>query len=169
MHEFFFSYFSTNFLSLLSSLIRFFKHWIENFLILKFKNSHLNCLSVMLAWSRIHRVPKHDFAFEVKEFLNFQRPFPQSIISFNSSEKKTQSGSDPYKRKLEQQIFFDKFLKSVRNKKKSSLRSIKREEWIWRNVKRLVLGFFIFHISHKQRVFLFCLFQLVLLVIFFSY
>ena len=94
-----------------------------------------------VTWSSICRVSKMWFCifsvylvFEIKELLNFQKPFPQSIISFNSSEKTFGEWSVP--KKARTSVFLTNSCKVLEIWKKSSLHSIKLEEWFWRQVKR---------------------------------
>ena len=89
-------------------------------------------------------------SFEVKELLNFQKPFPQVGISFNSSEKNI--GSWSVEKEGRTSVFMTDSCSVLEIRKKSSLSSMKLEMWFCRNVKRLALGFLILHISSKQRV-----------------
>ena len=140
------SSFSKNFLSLFSSSIRFFWKLNWKIQILCFKNSSINCSSVMLSWSSIHRVSKMWFfskiwffifsaysAFKVTELLNFQRLFPWSILSLNSSEKPI--GEWLVEKEPRTSVFLTNSCKVLDTKKKSTLCSMKLEESFWQNLK----------------------------------
>ena len=138
-----------------------------NFLISFLKYSHLRCLSVIFSWSSIRRVSEIWFfifstysAFEVKELLNFQKPFPWVGIRFSCKEKNI--GEWSVQKEARMSVFRIGSCSILESRKKSSLRSAKPETWFCRNGKRLTLDF-LFSKCHTNRELL--LFQLVSLEI----
>ena len=103
----------------------------------------------MLSRSGIRRVSK--IWFLAKELLNFQRPFPRSIISFNSSEKTIEDWS--VQKEARTSLFLANSCKVLGIRKKSSLHSVNPEKCLWRNLKHLMFGFLTLHISRKQKVY----------------
>ena len=128
-----FSYLSKTFLSLFSSLVRYFEKWVVNFQISYFKNSNLNCFLVFFVLVRHTQSTKNYLSFLYIQHLKLRIvKLPKTLLlKFHVFKFKWKSNSGVVGTKE---------------------RYIKPEKWFWRNVKCLMPGFLILHISYKQRV-----------------
>ena len=128
-----FSYLSKTFLSLFSSLVRYFEKWVVNFQISYFKNSNLNCFLVFFVLVRHTQSTKNYLSFLYIQHLKLRIvKLPKTLLlKFHVFKFKWKSNSGVVGTKE---------------------RYIKPEKWFWRNVMCLMPGFLILHISYKQRV-----------------
>ena len=125
-----------------------------NFLI---SYSNLGCLSVILFWSSIRWVSEIWFfifstysAFEVKELLNFQKPFPQVGISFNCNEKNIDEWL--VQKEARTSVFMIDSCSVLEIRKRIKPPFNETRNVVLPKCKTFTLRFLFLQISHKQRV-----------------